>query len=283
MQVTRNSDKSYHTTQNLNPLDSNSANERERTAQKASLSFERLMCEQMLNSMQGSLENGFFEQKGTSAGWYESMFNQVMAAEITGSNGIGLAKLIYEQSTGKEWQDMPQEFRLQAILESGSPDFSSRMARYETEVRDTKHGTLAKWNPPTAERKSELQNFLTRSAKEIGLDPSWASALAKTESAWDEFAVSKAGARGVMQIMPATARDLGLENSFDAFENIKAGLKYLKSLLDKFDGDHKLAAAAYNAGPGAVEKYNGIPPFSETIQYVKRIEQLFKETNHDRK
>ncbi len=94
------------------------------------------------------------------------------------------------------------------------------------------------------------------------------------ESGGNPFAVSKAGAKGLMQLMDSTATDLGVENSFSPRSNIMGGTKYLKFLLEKFDGNEQLALASYNAGPASVDKYKGIPPYIETQKYVKSVLDL---------
>lgn len=96
-------------------------------------------------------------------------------------------------------------------------------------------------------------------------------AVAKAESNFTADAVSPCGAQGIMQLMPATARYLGVADSFDPAQNIMGGAKYLRQMLDRFDGDVSMAVAAYNAGPGAVEKYNGVPPYRETQNYVAKV------------
>jgi soluble lytic murein transglycosylase-like protein len=107
-----------------------------------------------------------------------------------------------------------------------------------------------------------------------GVDAALIKAVMRTESAFDPFAVSPAGAQGLMQLMPDLATEMGVSDVFDPRENIMGGAKYLRLLLDATDGDIPLTLASYNAGPGNVARYKGIPPFEETRSYVKKITAL---------
>ncbi|UGB46572.1 lytic transglycosylase domain-containing protein [Frateuria edaphi] len=107
-----------------------------------------------------------------------------------------------------------------------------------------------------------------------GVDEAFLRAVIHAESAFNPNALSLKGAQGLMQLMPGTASDMGVLDAFDAAQNIRGGARYLAQLLKTFDGDERLAAAAYNAGPGAVLRYNGVPPFAETQVYVKRVGEL---------
>ncbi|WP_292758104.1 lytic transglycosylase domain-containing protein [Methylophaga sp. UBA2689] len=108
-------------------------------------------------------------------------------------------------------------------------------------------------------------------AKKYKIDAALVRAVIHAESAFNAKALSKKGAQGLMQLMPGTAKDLGVTNAFDVQQNIEGGVKYLAGLLNTFDGDIKLATAAYNAGPGAVKRFKGIPPYAETEVYVERV------------
>ena len=111
---------------------------------------------------------------------------------------------------------------------------------------------------------------------EFGLDEAFLRAIIHAESAYNPRALSLKGAQGLMQLMPATANDMGVRDAFDADQNIRGGARYLALLLKNFNGDERLAAAAYNAGPGAVQRYSGVPPFAETQVYVERVGTLRK-------
>jgi soluble lytic murein transglycosylase-like protein len=114
-------------------------------------------------------------------------------------------------------------------------------------------------------------DLIASAAKRHGVDPALLAALVKQESNFNPAAKSGAGARGLTQLMDATARGLGVTDSFDPAQALEGGAKFLGGLLKQFKGDERLALAAYNAGPGAVQKYGGIPPYEETQRYVPKV------------
>jgi len=117
----------------------------------------------------------------------------------------------------------------------------------------------------------DFDSMIKDAAKTNGVDESLIRAVIHQESAFNPKATSSCGAKGMMQLMDDTARDLGVHDSYDPHQNIMGGAKYLKQLLDRFDGNMTKAIAGYNAGPGAVEKYGGLPPFAETQNYVTKV------------
>ena len=115
------------------------------------------------------------------------------------------------------------------------------------------------------------QAEIAAAAREHGVDESIVRAIIHAESAFNPNALSRVGAQGLMQLMPGTAREVGVSDAFDPVQNIGGGVRYLAMLLKRFNGNLTLAAAGYNAGPGAVAKYGGVPPYSETRRYVERV------------
>jgi soluble lytic murein transglycosylase-like protein len=122
----------------------------------------------------------------------------------------------------------------------------------------------------------DLRAMIDRIADEQGVESQLVHSVIRAESNYNAAAISPKGAQGIMQLIPSTARRFGVSNSFDAGDNIQGGVRYLRFLLDYYKGDYPKAIAAYNAGEGAVDKYNGIPPYSETRNYVYQVARNLK-------
>jgi soluble lytic murein transglycosylase-like protein len=114
-------------------------------------------------------------------------------------------------------------------------------------------------------------SLIRSTARRYGVPAALVKAVVKTESNFQRHAVSRAGAQGLMQLMPGTAAELGVQDPFSPEENLHGGTRYLRAMIDRFEGDWSHALAAYNAGPGVVDEYGGIPPYRETREYVERV------------
>lgn len=160
-----------------------------------------------------------------------------------------------------------------AAASSGKTVTSSNQTKFPSSVTNGTTGTLSSDGTLT----TTLDDIFKRASEKYGVSYQYLVAVAKAESDFDTKCVSSAGAKGIMQIMPEEAKELGISDVFDAEQNIMGAAKLLAAHLKKFDGDTTLAAAAYNAGSGRVKYYGGVPPFKETQNYVKKIAAYMEE------
>ncbi len=273
--------------------------------EKASRGFEAIFVNMFLKEIKSGLfgssssMNSEESNESLSFGADTLMgYNQMLFSEHISNSigGIGIANLIYKNLTGEylteKAKDKVKEIipDIQNILKkvTNNPEDNQKDSKSEetniitgsssnnesdksTESNKPKINNQANFVSRVETRINKYDRIITEASAKYGVPVPLIKAVITAESAGKSDVVSKAGAKGLMQLMDGTADYLGVENSFDPIENINGGTKYLNELLKKFDGNMKLAIAAYNAGPGNVIKHNGIPPFKETQQYVEKV------------
>ncbi|WHZ58901.1 lytic transglycosylase domain-containing protein [Metabacillus hrfriensis] len=174
--------------------------------------------------------------------------------ETSESSSAYMFKDIFQSYIDGQTEEVPPQFKQAAV--------PLTMPQVNVNVRTT---------PSEPAGSKEIDSLISEMAAKYSLDEKLIRAVISQESGFNPNAKSAAGAAGLMQLMPKTAQSLGVLNTFDPAQNIEGGTKYLKQMLTKYNGDIPLALAAYNAGPGNVDKYGGIPPFKETQNYVQKI------------
>ncbi len=236
--------------------------------------FESLLTSMMLKSMNKTTQ-GMFGDNSLGGDIYGSIFEMELASDFSKSRSFGVAEMVYKKVTG---EDMTNDLKLP--LNKALP-FDTKSLKDEIKkaikIDNTTPLNLNNSSAPikpgskSLERINKYDGLIEKAAKKYGVDKNLIKSVILTESAGKENAVSSAKAKGLMQLMDQTAKDLGVENVWDPGENIMGGTKYLAEMLRQYNGDINLALAGYNAGPGNVDKFNGVPPFEETKNYITRV------------
>ena len=250
--------------------------------------FEGVFLNQLLKAMRSTVpENEFFNSSGPTK-FYQQMYDAEMSQALAdGETGMGIAGLIIQQfeknveaaGNGEKPTDpvpapLPLQISPTAIGSYGThaplgPE-GSRMIRLRR--------AAGQQEAAVADTLRRFEGPLVGAARQTDLDPALLLAVVMEESGGDPEARSRTGAQGLMQLMPATADELGVEHPFDPAQNVAGGARYLREMLDRYDGRRDLALAAYNAGPGNVDKAGGaVPDFPETQRYVERVEARYRE------
>lgn len=231
--------------------------------QKAVKDFESIFVGYLLKNMRSSIPDSTLFGDGFGGDLVEEMFDTELAKHISHNSNLGLAEMLYRQVTG---EDLPKETR--HLSRTVPRSTVTQPAQKAVTVSATDKLEMPK---SLNERVNNFDTFINEAAEQHGLDANIIKAVIASESAGNQFARSSKEAKGLMQLIDSTATAMGVRNVWNPRENIMGGAKYLKQMMERFDGDLKLALASYNAGPGAVEKHGGVPPYKETQQYVKKV------------
>ncbi len=232
---------------------------------KTAKDFESLMTGMMIKSMTQTTE-GMFGDESYGGDVLDTVFETELAKQMTKGKGVGIAQMLYQKMTNEELD--PAIFYESLNSLDKSKTITPEKIDYKI---DTEKTINIKPSYESLKRLDYFDSIINKASNEFGVDEKILKSVILAESAANSKAVSSAGAKGLMQLMDSTASELGVENSFDPQQNIMGGAKYLSKMLRQYDGDLELSLAAYNAGPGAVNKHNGVPPFEETKNYITRI------------
>lgn len=233
------------------------SNDQKRKLAKASKGFETMLTSLMIKSMTKSA-GGLFGSNNYGGDIFDTMFENEIAGYITETKGLGIAGKIFENLTGEKFD--PKLYKTK-ILHGNLNSTGNGKIEKSTNTKGSK----------LIDKLKKYEDIINEASEKYNIDTNLIKSVILTESGANPKAHSKNKAKGLMQLLDSTADSLGVKNIWDPKQNIFGGTKYLSNMLRQYDGDKDLALAAYNAGPGNVAKYKGIPPFKETKIYIKRV------------
>lgn len=257
-----------HFTEGLEPSGRYNAGEKEKLA-KASKEFESMLTNMMIKSMTKTTD-GLFGKDNYGGDVLDVLFESEISKFITESQGMGIANKIYKSLTGEQLESL-RSISKEKLMPSAVPTDQPVKNTVDKTNNVKSTNNAIKPNNNALQRIEKYDDAIEAASKKFNVDKQLIKSVILTESAGKVDAKSHANAKGLMQLMDSTATEMGVDNPWNPTENIFGGTKYLSKMLKQYKGDTDLALAAYNAGPGNVSKYNGIPPFKETQNYVKRV------------
>ena len=227
--------------------------------ENAAKQFESLLTSMMLKSMTKTSE-GMFGDKSFGGDYFDTVFQNEIASFISKNKSMGVANVLYKKITGEDMGSKAQSSQLSPLNNGSNSDL--KLNNDSIPITPSTKST---------DRLSRYDDIINSASQQFGVDKNLIKSVILTESAANERAVSSEKAKGLMQLIDSTAKEMGVSNVWDPKQNILGGTKYLAQMLQKFNGNVDLALASYNAGPQNVEKYGGVPPFEETQNYIKRV------------
>lgn len=267
--------------------------------QKAVQDFEAMFVNYLLKNMRNTVNKDEESEDGFGGEMMQGMFDYELARQVSRTSNLGVGEMLYKKITGESLprtnavsqlklkntidvfpkeinEALPKNIVASSLKESGvAASKQSSMINSPSVVPSTINNTTrsGKLKPSKNVREAvgKYNDIINRASEKYDVDTTLIKAVMASESAGNPKAHSSANAKGLMQLIDSTASMMGVKNSWDPEQNIYGGTKYLRHLLDKFDGDVKLAVASYNAGPAWVEKHKKVPPIQETQHYVRRV------------
>ncbi|MBU0472800.1 MAG: transglycosylase SLT domain-containing protein [Bacteroidetes bacterium] len=238
---------------------------------KAAQDFESMLTSMMLKSM-NQTTGGMFGEGSFGGDYFDTIFETKIASFISEKKSLGLADMIYKKVIGEDLDMNKIKQEMQSENTKSIKIEASKAIKNEA-INDSVSISPSKGS---VDRLSKFDDIITKASESYNIDKNLIRSVILTESAANPKALSKANAKGLMQLIDSTASDMNVKNVWNPEDNIFGGSKYLSKMLEKYDGDIEKSLAAYNAGPGNVEKYDGVPPFEETKNYINRVKGYMK-------